>query len=275
MGDVVLYHANCMDGFAAAWAAWKALGDAATYIPVQYGQPIPEIPEGSRVYLLDFSYKKQQLLDLAARVGTLTVIDHHKTAQADLVDFPLIERTYIHFDMKHSGARLAWDYFSRNSPIPLLIDYVEDRDLWVFGLPKAKEVAAWLWTIPFEFVGYDGAAAALDVDLHGVARQGAAILSYMEKMCEMSLSHVHMARVGGHVVPCVNASHFFSELGELMCTKYPESPFACVYFQRADGLWVHSLRSRGEFDVADVAQQQGGGGHRNAAGFQSRDFPRE
>ena len=44
---------------------------------------------------------------------------------------------------------------------------------------------------------------------------------------------------------------------------------------RADGRWQFSLRSEGEFDVSAVAQQYGGGGHRNAAGFNAATLPWE
>lgn len=35
---LVLHHANCADGFTAAWCAWRYFGDDAEYVPVQYGQ---------------------------------------------------------------------------------------------------------------------------------------------------------------------------------------------------------------------------------------------
>ena len=39
---VVLYHANCHDGFGGAFAAWKKFGDAADYVPMRYGMAIPD-----------------------------------------------------------------------------------------------------------------------------------------------------------------------------------------------------------------------------------------
>jgi len=47
------------------------------------------------------------------------------------------------------------------------------------------------------------------------------------------------------------------------------APFAACYYDRPDAR-VFSLRSRGEdgLDVAEIAASYGGGGHRNAAGFQ-------
>ena len=73
----VLYHGDCPDGFGAAWAAWKALGEAASYLPVQHGDPPPALPREARVVLVDFSYPRAALLDLRSRVRDLLVLDHH------------------------------------------------------------------------------------------------------------------------------------------------------------------------------------------------------
>ena len=52
----VLYHANCYDGFGAAWAAWRKLGDdGVVYQAVNYGDPLPQsgIADDDCVFLLD------------------------------------------------------------------------------------------------------------------------------------------------------------------------------------------------------------------------------
>lgn len=53
-----------------------------------------------------------------------------------------------------------------------------------------------------------------------------------------------------------------------------EAEVACVLKEAADGAWRVSLRSLGAVDVRHVAEAQGGGGHRFAAGFTS-DEPAE
>jgi bifunctional oligoribonuclease and PAP phosphatase NrnA len=53
-----------------------------------------------------------------------------------------------------------------------------------------------------------------------------------------------------------------------------EAEVACVLKESPDGLWRVSLRSVSEVDVCRIAEQQGGGGHRFAAGFTS-DEPAE
>ena len=35
----VIYHADCIDGFGAAYAAWRKFGDAARYLPMHHGDP--------------------------------------------------------------------------------------------------------------------------------------------------------------------------------------------------------------------------------------------
>src|SRR6185295_6084687 len=50
-----------------------------------------------------------------------------------------------------------------------------------------------------------------------------------------------------------------------------EAEVACVMKEGPDGTWRVSLRSVGDVDVCRIAEQQGGGGHRFAAGFTSDD----
>ncbi|MEM9003181.1 MAG: hypothetical protein AAGE59_06590 [Cyanobacteria bacterium P01_F01_bin.86] len=60
----ILYHAGCYDGFGSAYAAWKVLGDSATYMPVKHGYPMPEIPDGADVYIQDFAYAREAAMGL-------------------------------------------------------------------------------------------------------------------------------------------------------------------------------------------------------------------
>jgi phosphoesterase RecJ-like protein len=48
-----------------------------------------------------------------------------------------------------------------------------------------------------------------------------------------------------------------------------EAEVACVLKEAPDGTWRVSLRSLGEVDVRTIAEHEGGGGHRFAAGFTS------
>jgi len=97
---LVLFHASCADGFCAAWICHKIYPDA-EYVAVQYGQEPPDVKD-REVLILDFSYPRKQLLAMRSAAKNLEVLDHHKTAAADLegLDFCM-------FDMSKSGARLT------------------------------------------------------------------------------------------------------------------------------------------------------------------------
>ena len=56
--NVVIYHADCTDGFGAAYSAWKQLGNRAEYYPCKHGTPPPDVA-GKNVVILDFSYGNQ------------------------------------------------------------------------------------------------------------------------------------------------------------------------------------------------------------------------
>jgi uncharacterized protein len=298
----VLYHGGgCPDGFGAAWAAWRKLGDDAKYVPVLYHEPPPTIEPGSTVYLVDFCYPLAVLREIAAGAAKVVVLDHHKSAkeaiQYSAADIPMIittacgtDMTYswpglkLTFDMGHSGAVLTWQHFHPGEPVPLLLRYVEDRDLWRWELQHSKEVSAYLASMPQDFAswddiataffairsgstGLDSAATAWRAGHHPFQREGAAILRAQAQTIEQAVRRHRWALLGGHRVPIVNATIHGSETGEALCLAHPDAPFAAYYFDTADGRRGWGLRSRGFFDVSEVAKQYGGGGHAAAAGF--------
>jgi oligoribonuclease NrnB/cAMP/cGMP phosphodiesterase (DHH superfamily) len=277
MRPLVLYHANCMDGFCSAWVAHRKFGGGADYLPVQYGQEPPDV-SGRAVYVIDFSYKRpvmRQILSLAHKV---VVLDHHKTAETELAGIvdefvqrpdlianpPGSELPVIHFDMGKSGGRLAWEYFFPGESAPWLVDYTEDRDLWRWKLPVSQEINAALASLPRDFVAWDLLHAADRRDL--LAVEGAAILRYQRQIVDSICQAARETEIDGHKVKAVNTSVLFSEVAGKLAEG---NPFGAAWFVRSDGKKQWSLRSRdGGVDVSEVAKRRGGGGHRNAAGFE-------
>ncbi len=266
MKTYVLYHAHCTDGFGAAYAAWKIYGSKAIYLPVKYNNPMPKLKKKSQVYIVDFSYSRQELLDLADEMHEVIVLDHHKTAEEDLgsiepSDAPNLSIT---FDLEKSGAVLAWEYFHPNDEIPPLILHIQDKDLWRFDLKDTKKVIASLLSYDMDFKLWD------KFNLDNLITEGEAILRYQNLTVDKLCRNMRMTKVGGHMVPTVNSGVLQSEIGNRLCELYPESPFSMVYFDSNDKT-RYSLRSIGEFDVSAVARTYGGGGHKNAAGYMMRD----
>jgi hypothetical protein len=129
---VVLYHAECADGFGAAWALWRRFADA-RFVPVKHGSPPPDGLQGQRVVIVDFSYGRETLEMMAGETDRLLILDHHITAEKALAGLP-----YAYFDMKKSGAaRPSCSLASELYPGQRFVDVVptdEPRDQRSGGL---------------------------------------------------------------------------------------------------------------------------------------------
>ena len=254
----VFYHGNCWDGFGAAWAVWKKYGDAPKYQGVNYGDSVPDLPPDARVAILDFSWPRAALTEIRGHVENLLVLDHHKTAEADLKDCE-----FAVFDMEKSGATLTWGHYHDTDP-PWMLRYVEDRDLWRFALPKSREVASAMRSYPKDFQVWD----KLHLDVAGLKREGVTTLRLTSMMASDMAKAARWMTVGGEFVPVANATVFYSEVGEALCEMHPGIPFAAYYMDRADGMRQWGLRTKkDDVDVSEIAKKYGGGGHRAAAGF--------
>ena len=83
--DLCIYHANCMDGFTAAWVVARKV-PGIELVPASYGDAPPDVL-GKTVLIVDFSYAKAVLETMAGDARLVVVLDHHKTAEAALRDF--------------------------------------------------------------------------------------------------------------------------------------------------------------------------------------------
>jgi oligoribonuclease NrnB/cAMP/cGMP phosphodiesterase (DHH superfamily) len=267
---LVIYHANCPDGFGAAVAAYCHFrqNDAGPcdFVAASFGQPPPEVT-GRQVYILDFSYARQVLKTMCRSAQAVTILDHHLSAEQDLTG---LEREHANlrviFDMDKSGAVLTWEFFHQTPP-PLLLLLIQDRDLWRFALEGTNDLYAALQARPFDFQAW---AALIDGGElpASLFAEGEAINRYRREMIALHRDKAVIGTIDGYQVPIVNcyneiASDLLGELAE-------DHPFAAGYQDQGNQRkW--SLRSSASgADVAEIATRFGGGGHQHAAGFITR-----
>ena len=262
---LVLYHEGCRDGFAAAWAAWRALGEQADYMPMKYGDSIEGMDlAGRSIYLVDFSLDLKQTEALCAVAKAVTVIDHHVTAEW-LGLLAVDQKLRFIYDENHSGCVLTWMFFFPGAALPPIFPYIEDWDLWRFDHPRTKAVCAGLDSIPREFMKWKTHYASIP-DL--VAR-GHGILDYKAQQIEAIASRPMFCKIGRFEVPCVNTMLLSSEVCEALYQRWPQRPFVAAFYFRHDGKVKWSLRSsQTGADVSEVARIYRGGGHKHAAGFE-------
>lgn len=161
---LIVYHADCLDGFGAAWCAWRRFGDTASYRPLHHGESLTaEEVAGRDVYILDFSFAPTELEAMAGVARSVTQLDHHATARAewagrlestaegyDIHRNPALS-LHVIFALDRAGAILAWQHFHPTLPPPLLLRHVEDLDLWRFALSETRKFCRALRLLPFDF----------------------------------------------------------------------------------------------------------------------------
>lgn len=264
-----IYHSNCADGFTSAWVVRRALGEHVLFHPGIYQQPPPDVT-GKDVVLVDFSYKRDVLEQMIDRAASVTILDHHKTAQADLEG---LRGALTVFDMDRSGARITWDHYFPGVTPPQLLLHIEDRDLWRFALPKTREIQANVFSHPYDFAVWDKLMAT---DPRELAAEGDAIeRKHFKDIAELLAVVTRPMRLGGFVVDVANLPYTLtSDAAHALAIG---KPFGACYWDTPQGR-VFSLRSSNDGqDVAEIAKIYGGGGHRRAAGFrvsfeQAREF---
>lgn len=265
--ELVIYHGGCRDGFASAWVMHTKFQGEADFHAGFYGQDPPSCA-GRRVVLVDFSYPRAQLEAMAAEAKSIIILDHHKTAAEDLEGLTAWRNVQVLFDMNRSGAGIAWDYCNPGQQRPWLVDYVEDRDLWRHRLPSSREVNAWISALPYDFAAWD-AQAKLPLT-YAIEAGASVMLKIQQYVMEMKKSARRVV-FQSYNVPIVNAPQL--EISELLDALAQGERFAVGWWQRADGVYQYSLRSRNGFDVSALAKLYGGGGHVNAAGFERHEPP--
>ena len=270
MKPLIIYHANCLDGFGAAYAAWRYFSERdieAEYLAASHGDAPPDCG-GREVYIVDFSYKRPLLKQICAQAARVIILDHHISAQEDLAGLELEhDNLQVVFDMERSGALLSWAHF-HTGEAPLLLRHVQDRDLWRFELEGTNAINTALMSYPFSFERWHQAASS-EERLAALRVEGETINRFRNQMIEQYKQRAVIGEIVGHKVPVVNAPHAI--ISELLGQLAEGHPFAAGYQDKGEKRsWSLRSSKNGGADVAKIAEQFGGGGHRNAAGFHTR-----
>ena len=265
----IIYHGGCPDGFGAAWAFSKTKPNpTTTYHRTHQKAPLPNAPDDRVLYIIDTSFGRDQMTELHEKhgAGRVILMDHHQTAEQELSGLP-----DCYFDQSRSGAVIAWEYFHPSTPVPELLKYVQDRDLWRWELPDSRAISAYIHSQKQDFNTWDRIANALrrqKTAREKIITAGEAILQTESRSIQTVLSKSFLAQIAGYEIPVANSHLHRSEIANALLRLYPSRPFAAVYRDTKPGVRKWSLRSRrGDFNVEPIARAMGGGGHQSSASF--------
>lgn len=270
-----------MDGFAAAYAAWKQLGNDATYIPFKPHQRVHERDVFQKhVVFVDVAPDRSQWPEMERMmIQSLKILDHHETSLKEWED-----TSYMTFSATKSGAWLAWDFFHPESRVPRLITYVSDRDNWFRSLPRVDDLMASLWMTPFytkhgvlNFKEWDEIVRDIDTDdgFEEYCKRGVPVREVMDRHITISTSKAFPIVLEGVPMWTINDPTPHRSMAADILLQKPfldgEMPGAVLiwFYHAPSKAFACSLRSRpgSEVDVGLLAEKFGGGGRRNTSAF--------
>lgn len=267
---LVIYHGNdCPDGFAAALAAWLFYTGQAEFLALDHGdvrgvQDLPDV-SGRAVYILDFAFANDILRAIEAQAAKLVLLDHHQSAAEQLTGFTC-RCGGVHFDLRKSGARLAWEYFLPSRPLPDLVRYVEDRDIWTWQYPDS---AAYLAALDMEIMDFARWAELLtmgnDQQAAFLARGQAMDDKFNQLVRDMADAALPIVFNGERGLMINATSAFHSALGHFLSER--SGTFALLWCVTGKGVVKVGLRSQPTYDCIPLARSMGGGGHPQASAF--------
>jgi hypothetical protein len=260
---VVIYHAHCQDGFGSAFAAYQKFGDTASYMPCSDRVVPPEGLVDKEVYILDFSYPKEVLLELEKNNKKLVVIDHHISAQE------AVEAVKEHvFTLDHAASYLSWEYFTE-SVVPSFVTMLEIIDLAKDKEGNETDLITYILSKPFTFEAYDDLLKDFSSEegLERIRAAGRVQHDYLELIIEAIVDKPDFVVFEGYTVPCINMHLPLNEKSIALRMLYEKYPPFSISYRFDNGLLKVSLRGNGEVDLTVLAGKYGGGGHKNSSGF--------
>lgn len=280
--NVVIYHNPCSDGFGSAFIVWHyyktnyldKLNDI-LFVPATFLKKDDSLNDeylaqmtGKNILMCDFSFPYSQLIRLINVSKSFMILDHHKTAEADLKGIPSELKI---FDMARSGVGITWDYFYPGTSIPRFLAYIQDRDIWAYKLPKTSEFVTFFYEQEFDFELWE--KYLLEDNVDAAIETGTAWIEYqkilIDKIIKRTSYVIQEINNKYAVVLYCNSPDLKSDIGSKVFNKYPIGDFSAVWdYNLYKNQTSYSLRSTNDrFDVSAIAKMFGGGGHRNASGL--------
>lgn len=290
-----IYH-NDLDGKCAAHWVHRNVSihdnDIVKWTPDSFGIsidykdkfPFDKIQPNEQVWIVDFSLSLDDMRKLLSITKDVTWIDHHKTAIEKYKDFEH-EIRGVRYD-GYAGCELTYAYIHKMTQrgdgdikeftpsmlddAPMFTKYVGDWDTWKFKYgddTKRFKVAV---------ESYDCSPASdvwlqAEEDVSKFINEGKIIERYKnEHWKDIVNSFSFFVSFEGYKGIACNAGKVNSTLFDSIKEEYDIMlPF---YFD-GEKYTVSCYTKKDNIDCSEIAKKYGGGGHRQAAGFQCFELP--
>jgi oligoribonuclease NrnB/cAMP/cGMP phosphodiesterase (DHH superfamily) len=289
--DTIIYHTMCSDGISALWCAnyYKKINEI---IACKAGSNPNFNPNNKLILFVDICPSFEYLLDISKTSKFILILDHHKSAldlyNKNINNIP--SNVMFNLDMNRSGCQITWDYFFPNenssTTRPWFIDYVGDRDLWLWKLPNSKAINASLFDNEyFNPKNLDKLNELINPStdlINKLKIYGDVLLKNQQKELDNSAYRAVEATITlnnktwniwlGNTI-----SSLRSELGNVLANKklsngnLPDFSATWVYDVKSNEWWISFRGIDSSPDLSEIAGYFGGGGHKKASGITIKD----
>ena len=272
------YHSADLDGHCSGFLVkWKH--PECELIGINYGDEFPwdSIQTDETVFMVDFSLQPFEGMERLNKLCGLIWIDHHKSAIEEYNTSYKGSKNFIAgFQMSGLGAcALVYNYVYPERPLPTFVKLLAEYDVWNHSDPR---------TLPFQY------------GMRQFQTDPAENLDFWDELFDVE--QVHRITEDGNIIlthnkveneKYIKACGFDTELDGLRCVAVnkmltnsmlftsvwnPDKYDAMLTFGWRKGQWTVSLYTdKPDVDVSGIAKSRGGGGHKQASGFQCKELP--
>ena len=281
------YHRD-LDGKCAAAIIFHSQGDdkAPEMIDINYGDIIDlsSVLPNEKIYILDFSFKPEVMEELLKITKDIIWIDHHKTA----MEYKYSKELDGIRDNNFSGCELTWKYIYPDVPMPTIVKMLGRYDIWDFSKfgnnlnflqsgirlrEHGPENINWNLWFGEGVLDRDGILlTSFQVPLlYNLLTQGEIALKYREIQYASIIKAISFfGEFEGYKAICCNTGGVSSQLFDSVKDDYD----LMIAFVFNGSQWAVSLYTkRNDIDCSEIAKKYGGGGHKQAAGFITKELP--
>lgn len=264
---IVIFHDD-MDGQCSARIVREKFPSAKIkFCPINYRDPFDFsiINKETELWVLDFSFPQEDMYMISSLSKKLHWVDHHKSALS-ISEQSLINAECV-VDIFQSSSLSVWKLLFPDKPIPDVVKFVDDYDLWQFRYKETKRFHEWavlrlndpddaLWGELFN-KGIDPLYLHIGEILN--MKKTKAIKEFVDRG--------YFGTINGVKAYYVNSPIYASEIGEYVYLRSEEPIVVVIYQHVGPNRVVFSLRSN-SVNVRKIAEKFGGGGHDFASGFE-------
>lgn len=283
---IVIYHRADFDGIFCREIARKHFGETADYVGWDYGDPVPQFhSEVTKIFMLDISI--ESLMD----DPRLIWIDHHKSAIDKYVRTPAILGVRIG---GVAACRLAWQWFA--DPInaqllgkgayvervveePFAVRLAGEYDIWDKRDPRAELFQHGLRSVNLDtwwpnLLTIAAGDPTEDPNVEELLEKGEVLQYAKTKENESIIRGAGFTvEFEGLTFLACNAARYNSHLFTAGIRSEHQGLLGFNYDGKKWRISLYGVPGKPDIDLSAIAVRHGGGGHKQACGFEAKTLP--